>query len=155
VRRLSRPSFRTQWLEDRTELPENRRILAALLSSDVQVRGDYNPVIFHQKFVLRDYREGKALPSSALLSGSANFTLTDTHRNLNHVFIFRNAYVCRQYEVEVEQLRRGSFGRGMHGDIPKTYDLAGPPSQTLASRHGCPRRGAGTRWCMPPRPPGR
>jgi hypothetical protein len=67
--------FRTQWLEDRTELAENRRILAALLRSDVQVRGDYNPAIFHQKFVLRDYREGKALPSSALLTGSANFTL--------------------------------------------------------------------------------
>jgi phosphatidylserine/phosphatidylglycerophosphate/cardiolipin synthase-like enzyme len=123
--------FRTQWLEDRTELAENRRILAALLRSDVQVRGDYNPVIFHQKFVLRDYREGKALPSSALLSGSANFTLTDTHRNLNHVFIFRNAYVCRQYEVEVEQLRRGSFGRGMHGEVPKTYDLAGVPVKVL------------------------
>jgi hypothetical protein len=30
--------FRTQWLEDRTELAENRRILAALLRSDVQLR---------------------------------------------------------------------------------------------------------------------
>jgi phosphatidylserine/phosphatidylglycerophosphate/cardiolipin synthase-like enzyme len=57
--------FRTQWLEDETELKENRRILTALLRSDVQVRGDYNPAIFHQKFILRDYRGGKALPSSA------------------------------------------------------------------------------------------
>jgi len=80
--------FRTQWLEDKTELAENRRILAALLRSDVQVRGDYNPAIFHQKFVLRDYRAGTALPTSALLTGSANFTRTDMHRNLNHVFVF-------------------------------------------------------------------
>jgi len=123
--------FRAQWLEDDTELAENRRILSALLRSDVQVRGDYNPAIFHQKFILRDYREGKALPSSALLSGSANFTLTDTHQNLNNVFVFRNAYVCRQYETEVDQLRLGSFGRGMHGDVPKTYDLAGVPVKVL------------------------
>ena len=57
--------FRTQWLEDRTELAENRRILAALLRSDVQVRGDYNPAIFHQKFVLRDYRLSKAFVPKA------------------------------------------------------------------------------------------
>lgn len=121
---------RVQWLDDETELAENRRILAALLRSDVQVRGDYNPKIFHQKFVLRDY-DGRAAPTSALLSGSANFTLTDTHRNLNHVFVFRNAYVCRQYATEVQQLRAGSFGRQMHGDVPKTYDLAGVPVKVL------------------------
>jgi len=122
---------RVQWLDDRTGLAQNRRILAALLRSDVQVRGDYNPKIFHQKFVLRDYRVGKALPTSALLTGSANFTETDTHRNLNHVVVFHSAFVCRQYEVEVEQLRRGSFGRGLHGDVPKVYDLGGVPVKVL------------------------
>lgn len=121
---------RVQWGDDETELAENRRILAALLRSDVQVRGDYNPKIFHQKFALRDY-EGTAAPTSALLSGSANFTVTDCHQNLNHVFVFRNAFVCRQYATEVEQLRRGSFGRGMHGDVPKVYDLAGVPVKVL------------------------
>ncbi|MBA2768052.1 MAG: hypothetical protein H0U35_02760 [Sporichthyaceae bacterium] len=34
-------------------------------------------------------------------------------------------------EVEVEQLRRGSFGRGIHGDVPKVYDLAGIPVKVL------------------------
>lgn len=121
---------RVQWLEDDTELAMNRRILSALLRSDVQVRGDYNPKIFHQKFVLRDYVD-RAVPTSALLSGSANFTVTDTHSNLNHVFVFRNAYVCRQYATEVEQLRRGSFGRGLHGDVPRVYDLAGVPVKVL------------------------
>jgi phosphatidylserine/phosphatidylglycerophosphate/cardiolipin synthase-like enzyme len=122
--------FRAQWLEDDTELAENRRILAGLLRSDVQVRGDFNPKIFHQKFILRDYR-GKALPTSALLTGSANFTVTDTHSNLNHVVVFHNAFVCRQYQGEVEQLGRGSFGRGAHGDVPKVYDLAGVPVKIL------------------------
>ena len=122
--------FRTQWLDDETELAQNRRILSALLRSDVQVRGDYNPKIFHQKFVLRDYR-GQATPTSALLTGSANFTVTDTHTNLNHLVIFRSAFVCRQYEVEVAQLREGSFGRRAHGDVPKVYDLGGVPVKIL------------------------
>ena len=51
---------RVQWLEDETDLEENRRILSALLRSDIEVRGDFNPEIFHQKFILRDYDEGKA-----------------------------------------------------------------------------------------------
>jgi phosphatidylserine/phosphatidylglycerophosphate/cardiolipin synthase-like enzyme len=121
---------RRQWGEDRTGLAENRRILSALLRSDVEVRGDYNPKIFHQKFVLRDYR-GKALPTSALLTGSANFTRTDTHTNLNNVVVFRSAHVCRQYEQEVKELRRGSFGRQMHGDVPAVYDLGGVPVKVL------------------------
>jgi phosphatidylserine/phosphatidylglycerophosphate/cardiolipin synthase-like enzyme len=124
---------RVQWLLDETNLAENRRILGALLRSDVQVRGDFNPKIFHQKFILRDYADGKATKpgSPALLTGSANFTVTDTHVNLNHVFVFHSAYVCRQYEMEFAQLRLGHFGRGWHGDIPSTYDLGGVPVKVL------------------------
>jgi len=40
---------------------------------------DFNPKIFHQKFVIRD--PGKA--RAAVLTGSTNFTVTDTHRNLS------------------------------------------------------------------------
>ena len=124
---------RVQWLLDETNLAENRRILGVLLRSDVQVRGDFNPKIFHQKFILRDYEDGKATKpgNPALLTGSANFTVTDTHVNLNHVFVFRSAYVCRQYEIEFAQLRLGQFGRGWHGDIPSTYDLGGVPVKVL------------------------
>ena len=61
---------RVQWLADETDLAENRRILGALLRSDVEVRGDFNPKIFHQKFILRDYFDGKATTpgNPALLS---------------------------------------------------------------------------------------
>lgn len=127
---------RTQWRSDEeeidreTSLARNRWILAALLRNGVQVRGDFNPAIFHQKFVLRDYR-GKAVRSTALLSGSANFTVTDTHRNLNNIFVFHDARICRQYRDEFAQLARGEFGRGAHGDVPRTYDLAGVPAKIL------------------------
>jgi hypothetical protein len=66
-----------------------------------------------------------------LLSGSANFTWTDTHSNRNNVFVFGNASVWRQDQAEVEQLQRGSFGRGLHGEVPKTSDLAGVPVRVL------------------------
>ncbi len=124
---------RVQWGEDDTALAPNRKILAALLRSDVEVKGDFNPKIFHQKFALRDYRGGKATKPGrpALLSGSANFTLTDTHRNLNHVFVFNSASVCRQYEAEFDQLALGRFGREIHGDVPKLYDLGGVPAKVL------------------------
>jgi len=124
---------RVQWDEDETDLAANRRILAALLRSDIEVKGDFNPKIFHQKFVLRDYRNGRATSpgNPALLSGSANFTLTDTHRNLNHVFVFRSSSVCRQYELEIEQLKLGRFGREIHGDVPKVFDLGGIPTKVL------------------------
>jgi phosphatidylserine/phosphatidylglycerophosphate/cardiolipin synthase-like enzyme len=36
-----------------------------------------------------------------------------------------------QYETEVAQLRRGSFGRGLQGDEPRTYSLAGVPVKVL------------------------
>lgn len=127
---------RTQWRRDEDDLhrgstlARNRWILTALLRNGVEVRGDFNPAIFHQKFILRDYR-GRARKTSALLTGSANFTLTDTHRNLNNVFVFRDAHVCRQYRAEVEQLARGEFGRGRHGDVPATYGLGGVPVKIL------------------------
>jgi phosphatidylserine/phosphatidylglycerophosphate/cardiolipin synthase-like enzyme len=124
---------RVQWGDDDTSLAPNRRILAALLRSDVEVKGDFNPKIFHQKFALRDFREGKATKpgNPALLTGSANFTFTDTHRNLNHVFVFHNAAVCRQYETEFLALQLGRFGREIHGDVPKLFDLAGVPAKVL------------------------
>jgi phosphatidylserine/phosphatidylglycerophosphate/cardiolipin synthase-like enzyme len=124
---------RAQWGDDDTDLAVNRKILAALLRSDIEVKGDFNPKIFHQKFALRDYRGGKATKpgNPALLSGSANFTFTDTHRNLNHVFVFNSALVCREYETEFDQLSLGRFGRQIHGDVPKLFDLAGVPAKVL------------------------
>jgi len=124
---------RAQWGDDDTDLAANRRILAALLRSDVEVKGDFNPKIFHQKFALRDYRGGRPLRPGrpALLTGSANFTVTDTHRNLNHVFVFNSSLMCREYDREFAQLRLGRFGREIHGDVPALFGLSGVPAKVL------------------------
>ncbi|MDT5162138.1 MAG: hypothetical protein QOC90_2448, partial [Mycobacterium sp.] len=52
----------------------NRELHAALLRAGVDVITDLNPEIFHQKFVVRD----AGTDTAATLTGSANFTRTDT-----------------------------------------------------------------------------
>jgi phosphatidylserine/phosphatidylglycerophosphate/cardiolipin synthase-like enzyme len=123
---------RAQWEDEKgvNSLEENRRLLAALLRCNVDVKADYNPAIFHQKFIIRDY-EGRARPTSAILSGSANFTLTDCHRNLNHVVIFHDWRICREYANEFASIRAGRFGRGEHGDVPRAFNLEGVPVKVL------------------------
>lgn len=127
---------RWQWTPPTTTrgLAKNRRVLTALLQSGVDVKADFNEAIFHQKFVLRDYRpkarDGVGA-SAALLSGSANFTDTDCHTNLNHVFVFHDKRICDEYRREFDEITRGEFGRRQHGDIPRSYNLGGVPVRVL------------------------
>ena len=96
---------------------ENRIIHAALLRAGVDVITDLNPAIFHQKFIVRD--PGRT--TAAVLTGSTNFTLTDTGtnppsgtgkvgNNLNHVLVLRGQRATDQYIAEFERLRQGTFG---------------------------------------------
>jgi phosphatidylserine/phosphatidylglycerophosphate/cardiolipin synthase-like enzyme len=81
----------------------NRQLHAAILRSKAWVRTDYNPDIFHQKFMIRD--------KQAVLTGSTNFTLTDTHANLNHIVIVENAEIAKAYINEFDEIRQGHFGK--------------------------------------------
>ncbi|HEX6388919.1 MAG TPA: phospholipase D-like domain-containing protein, partial [Solirubrobacteraceae bacterium] len=123
---------RVQWEELRQppERKTNRDIAAALLRSNIDFKSDYNPAIFHQKFVIRDYR-GRAMRTSALLTGSANWTQTDCHTNLNHVIVFHNAKVCAEYQREFDEIRGGSFGRRQHGNVPTATNIGGIPVKIL------------------------
>ncbi|MEV6301836.1 phospholipase D-like domain-containing protein [Actinoplanes sp. NPDC051861] len=96
----------------------NRVIHAALLRSGVDLVTDLNPKIFHQKFIVRD----AGLPTAATLTGSANFTLTDTGinppglvpsasgNNLNHVVILHGKTAASLYLAEFQRMRNGTFG---------------------------------------------
>jgi phosphatidylserine/phosphatidylglycerophosphate/cardiolipin synthase-like enzyme len=102
---------RAQWTEYRRPISAktNRDILAALLRNAVDVKADYNPKIFHQKFIVRDY-DGSGRSSSAVLTGSTNFTHTGTHKNYNHIAIFNDRRICKAYLLEFEEIRSGNFG---------------------------------------------
>ena len=123
-----------QWGTEPTRgLDPNRRILSALLRSAIDVKADYNPAIFHQKFAIRDYRgpSPKAQASTAILTGSTNWTGTDCHTNLNHVVVFNDYRIAGEYLREFEQIRNGHFGRGAQGEVPRSFNLNGVPVKVL------------------------
>lgn len=104
----------------------NRVIHAALLRAGIDLITDLNPKIFHQKFIVRD--SGK--PTAAVLTGSANFTGTDTGTatpgtNLNHVVILHGQRATGLYQDEFDSLRSGTFGalRERHSPRPAEFRL--------------------------------
>src|SRR3954469_5902063 len=111
------------------EFEENRIIHSAFLRAGVDVITDLNPEIFHQKFVVRDLGE----PSAAVLTGSTNFTLTDTGHNppggskngnnLNHVVVLHGQTAAEEYDVEFLRLRSGTFGELHERHEPRPRDF--------------------------------
>ena len=93
-------------------LDENRALLMEMLRVGIDAKADYNPKIFHQKFIVRD--------GNSVLTGSTNFTTTGVTKNLNHVAIIHDVKVVKEYKKEFAQLRKGIFGvrSTIHGRKP-------------------------------------
>ena len=109
-------------------LHENREIFAALLRAGIDIRTDYNPHIFHQKFIIRDFTTNNC----AVLTGSTNFTPTGvgTHenkKNLNHVVIINSKNTATDYNNEFEEIWDGTFGlkQKRHDNKPRTIKVSG------------------------------
>lgn len=90
---------------------ENRFLHNAVLRAKIKVNSDYNPAIFHQKFIIRD---GKSV-----LTGSTNFTETGTSENLNHILIIHNEKLAKIYNREYTEIQQGHFGKLNEGHDPK------------------------------------
>lgn len=123
-----------QWMEHaHNELAINRKIFAALLRNQIDVKADYNPKIFHQKFIIRDYNTRKKGLKPAVMTGSTNFTFTGTHKNLNHTVIFHNRYIAARFDDEFNQIRQGKFGQAADGKTSEAriYNLEGVPVKIL------------------------
>jgi len=128
------------------EYKVNRDVFGALCRCGVEVRIDLNPTaIWHQKFVVRDLRpqrDGRWRRSGrpALLTGSANFTDTDCHKNLNHVLVFEEPednLVEKEFATEFAEAWNGEFSRGRLGEPPRVIGIDGVPVKILfAPDHG-------------------
>jgi phosphatidylserine/phosphatidylglycerophosphate/cardiolipin synthase-like enzyme len=84
----------------------NRQIHDALQKAKIKVTTDFNPDIFHQKFVIRD----EDTVDAAILTGSTNFTPTGVASNLNHILIAKSKKVAREYSDEFRKILDGTFG---------------------------------------------
>ena len=103
----------------------NREIQDAILRSGIRVWADFNPSIFHQKFVIRD--------GSAVLTGSTNFTRSGTSTNLNHVVIVNDRKVANTYAKEFREIRQGHFGKRNegHDPVPRQVVVSDVPIKIL------------------------
>jgi phosphatidylserine/phosphatidylglycerophosphate/cardiolipin synthase-like enzyme len=130
------------WVEyaGTTSHEDNRRIMNAFLRARINVISDLNDKIFHQKFMVRDAGYDRA----AVLTGSTNFTLTDTGKNpggnnLNHIVILEGTSAVKQYQAEFDRLRSGTFG-DLHERVeprPDEFRLGKVRVKPLfAPRHG-------------------
>ena len=97
----------------------NRRLHDYLLRAKVPVNADFNPKIFHQKFIVRD--------RTAVLTGSTNFTDTGVGKNLNHVVIVEDKDVAKCYSDEFKEIRNGHFGKHNLANLkaPKEVSVSG------------------------------
>jgi phosphatidylserine/phosphatidylglycerophosphate/cardiolipin synthase-like enzyme len=118
--------------DKQVSLDTNRKHFTTLLRGAVDAKIDFNPRIFHHKFIIRDWGE----TGEAVLTGSTNFTTTGTHRNLNHVVIFHDIGVAAAYQSEFDQLRDGIFGERspkLTTTDPLTLDIGGSQVQIMFS----------------------
>ena len=99
----------------------NRFLHDAILRSAINVHSDFNPEIFHQKFIVRD--------GSAVLTGSTNFTDTGVSRNLNHLVIVHDRKVANTYTKEFGEIQQGHFGKlnEGHDKAPKDVVVSNLP----------------------------
>ena len=99
----------------------NREIQNAVLRAAINVRSDFNPHIFHQKFIVRD--------GSALLTGSTNFTDTGVSANLNHLVVVRDRKVANTYAKEFREIQQGHFGalNEGHDSAPRQVEVSAVP----------------------------
>jgi len=93
----------------------NRVLHDAVLRANINVHSDYNPDIFHQKFIVRD--------SNSVLTGSTNFTVTDTSANLNHIVIVHDRNVAKNYDQEYDEIQQGHFGKLNEGHDPRPAEV--------------------------------
>ena len=90
-------------VQDLGEHEINRFLHNAILRANIKVNSDFNPHIFHQKFIVRD--------GESVLTGSTNFTKTGVSANLNHIVIIHDRRIAGIYNREFTEIQQGHFGK--------------------------------------------
>ncbi|MFC1785678.1 phospholipase D-like domain-containing protein [Candidatus Neomarinimicrobiota bacterium] len=93
----------------------NRILHDAILRAKIKINSDFNPKIFHQKFIIRD---GKSV-----LTGSTNFTETGISRNLNHIVVIHDESIAKIFNKEFKEIQQGHFGKLNEGHDAKPKEI--------------------------------
>ena len=116
---------RVQWGAETGEksLEENRRILTALL----RCKWTSRPTTTRRSST-RSSSSGTTAATRGHLRAALRLGQLHRdrpHHNLNHMVIFHNVKICKEYLVEFASIRAGHFGRGEHGDVPSAQHQRG------------------------------
>ncbi len=109
---------------------KNREHFNAILRSTADIKIDFNPNIFHQKFIVL---------GNSVLTGSTNFTDTGVTKNLNHVVVVHDAKVANAYKTEFREIQQGRFGKASvgHDEKPREVEVSSVRVKPLfAPDHG-------------------
>jgi phosphatidylserine/phosphatidylglycerophosphate/cardiolipin synthase-like enzyme len=90
----------------RASYEKNRQLLNKLWRSGIDARPDYNPALFHHKFIVRDYNRA----GEAVWTGSVNFTDSCLHVNYNNAVVIENHRLARMFRDEFNEAFQGAFG---------------------------------------------
>lgn len=107
----------------------NRLIMLDFWRAGIDARLDYNPAIFHHKFIVRDY--GK--PTEAVWTGSMNFTETDARLNLNNAVILTEPDAVKAYRDKFREAWSGAFGKRVRKSVrsPEPFPSEGGGSMRV------------------------
>lgn len=126
----SKPNSVEEAFEERGAHEINRNLMNAILRSTADIKMDFNPKIFHQKFMIL---------GNTVLTGSTNFTTTGVTKNLNHVVIINDAEVANAFKKEFSEIKNGRFGKKSidRDESPKEARVSGVRVKPLfAPDHG-------------------
>lgn len=113
----SRPDDLMEALQPGGAHEVNRFLFNAILRSTADVKMDFNPSIFHQKFMVL---------GNSVLTGSTNFTTTGVTKNLNHVVVIHNRGVATAFKDEFNEIKHGRFGK-------RSVDREETPKEAIVS----------------------
>ncbi len=102
----------------------NRQLQNMMLRATVDLKCDFNPDIFHQKFMVL---------GNKVLTGSTNFTTTGVTKNLNHVVVVNDAEIANLYKREFKEIQQGRFGKQSidRDEKPKDARVTGVRTKAL------------------------
>jgi phosphatidylserine/phosphatidylglycerophosphate/cardiolipin synthase-like enzyme len=99
--------------DDEDGLGDDETTLNQLVGAGIPVVTDDRSALMHDKFMILD--------STAVWTGSWNYTINDTYRNNNNALVLRSRQAVQNYQAEFDEMfAQGSFGPSSPASTPNS-----------------------------------